>query len=321
MSITRPLHAAKQKKLPAELTKEEFDQAHVDFIHSFEYPLQASIKRDGMRCLKVDGQVLSRSFKPIANEHTTRVLKRLVPNGMDGELMLRGDTDFNDVQSAFTTIKGAPQFDYWIFDYVKDSLSKPYTERINDLEEWLRTDYQKNRMMPLDAMHDVRLVLPILMETPEQLIVFEQECIDNGHEGVIVRTPDGPYKCGRATLNEGLLTKVVRKFRDEGIVIGFQEQMSNENEKVQDEFGLSKRSSKKGGKVKAGVLGNFNLRLESGKEVEVGTGYKAPQRKEMWTNREAYLGKIMTFEYRHLTKYGIPRFPAFIGFRHPDDLV
>ncbi|RKZ85765.1 MAG: ATP-dependent DNA ligase [Gammaproteobacteria bacterium] len=310
MSITRPLLAAKREKA----------QTEEEFFDGITFPVMCSAKLDGIRCLKINGEIVSRSFKPIPNEHVRRMLRRLLPDGIDGELMVRGNADFNQIQSAIMTIKGAPQFEYWAFDYVKASLDKPYRERIEDLKAWFSEQYPKNKMMPMDALHDVKLVLPVEVRSSEELIEYERKTVGEGFEGVMIRHPLGPYKCGRATYREGTLTKVVRKFRDEGIVVGFEERMHNENEQEQDEFGLSKRSTKKEGKTRSGTLGRLTLRMPSGLEFGVGTGFNDELRQLIWDNKKDYLGKTVTYEYRELSKDNIPRFPVWIGTRNLDDM-
>ena len=320
MSITRPLLAAKAKPL-GKVTPEEFNNAQAQFMKDLQYPVLVTPKLDGIRCLKIDGQVVSRSFKPIPNEHVRRMLERLLPDGIDGELMVRGGGTFNEIQSAIMTIKGAPKFEYWAFDYVKDSIDKPYEERIKDLKDWFESEYPTKRVLPMDAMHDVKLILPTLIETPEQMMEYEEKVVSEGYEGAMARTPFGPYKCGRATLKEGTLTKVVRVFRDEAVAVvsEFEEKMHNDNEQEEDEFGLAKRSSKKEGLVGADTLGRITVEMPDGTKFGIGTGFDDKQRKEIWDNKDQYEGKIVTYEYRELTEYGVPRFPVFVGFRHPDD--
>jgi DNA ligase-1 len=310
MSITRPLLAAKRDK----------SQTEEDFLDSLPYPLSCTRKLDGIRCLKVNQQIVSRSFKPIPNDHVRGVLSRLLPDGIDGELMVRGNADFNEVQSQIMTIKGAPQFEYWAFDYVKDSLEKPYLERMQDLQDWFENVYPTKRILPLDIFHEVKIVLPITINDTKELLEFEHKVVvDEGFEGVMVRTPDSIYKCGRATLREGILTKVVRVFRDEAVVVGFEEKMKNDNEQELDEFGLAKRSSKKEGKSGASTLGRLTVEMPSGIQFGIGTGFNDAQRKEIWDNQDKYLGKTVTYEYRHLSRDSVPRFPAWVGVRHRDD--
>ena len=64
----------------------------------------------------------------------------------------------------------------------------------------------------------------------EEVQQLEDKFLDAGFEGVMLRDPDGTYKFGRASVKENILLKV-KKFLDaEGIVVGFKEKMSNQNE-------------------------------------------------------------------------------------------
>jgi len=45
------------------------------------------------------------------------------------------------------------------------------------------------------------------------------------------------------------------------------------------------------------------------------SGQSQEERKEMWENREKYLGKMATVEYFGFSEYSIPRFPKFKGIR------
>ena len=53
---------------------------------------------------------------------------------------------------------------------------------------------------------------------------------------------------------------------------------------------------------------------------KVGTGLKEREREYMWKHQEELIGKIAHYRYDYLSTYGIPRFPRYVGFRHPDDL-
>jgi len=146
-----------------------------------------------------------------------------------------------------------------------------------------------------------------------------QQFIDEGYEGGILRSFKGKYKQGRSTLKEGYLLKLKRFLDDEAVVIGFEERMQNNNVKEVDERGYSKRSSKKAGLVGADTLGSLIVQW-NGVTFNVGSGFDDAQRKEVWQNKDKYLGKLVTFKYQELTEYNIPRFPTFKGFRSEDDV-
>src|SRR4051812_33650187 len=100
----------------------------VENLDDIKFPVIASPKLDGIRCLKIDGKVVSRNFKPIPNRYIREALEYILPNGADGEIIV-GKT-FQDVSSGVMSHDGEPEFIYHMFDYVKDSLGKPYVDRI-----------------------------------------------------------------------------------------------------------------------------------------------------------------------------------------------
>jgi DNA ligase-1 len=276
------------------------------------YPLIASPKLDGIRFIKLNGQGLTRKLKPIRNNYVRKTLEELCPNGIDGELMA-GDT-FNACTSAVMSEEGEPSFTLWVFDLVLSSLSKPYSVRLKDLI---------NTVNALDAPF-VKAVPTKIINNYTELLVFEKECLARGFEGIMLRDPNGPYKCGRATKREGWLLKLKRFEDSEAIVIGFEEQMHNQNEAQVNELGYTKRSLSKVGMVQAGTLGAFIARDEKrfpGVELRIGTGkgLTAALRQEIWDNKESYVGKIITYRFQEIGTQNAPRLPIWKGFRHPDD--
>ena len=56
-------------------------------LEKIEFPVWATPKIDGIRCLKINGQVVSRNFKPIPNHHIRTTLEQILPDGIDGEII------------------------------------------------------------------------------------------------------------------------------------------------------------------------------------------------------------------------------------------
>ena len=84
---------------------------HLELI---AYPVLASPKLDGIRCLAGNGVAFSRSMKRIPNDYVQQVFRELELHGLDGELMLDGD--FNNVQSGIMSVHGRPKFYFNVFD-------------------------------------------------------------------------------------------------------------------------------------------------------------------------------------------------------------
>ncbi|ORZ29942.1 hypothetical protein BCR44DRAFT_1465456 [Catenaria anguillulae PL171] len=114
-----------------------------------------------------------------------------------------------------------------------------------------------SKPMLAESMCDIDIVklCPKLVNSAGELAKFEKECLEKGFEGVIVRSPDSPYKCGRSTLKQQWMLKVKQFVDDEAEVVGFEELLHNNNESSVDERGYLKRSSTKYVKYKYFPIG------------------------------------------------------------------
>ncbi|MCK9569054.1 ATP-dependent DNA ligase [Candidatus Pacearchaeota archaeon] len=282
--------------------------SHKDQI---KYPVLATPKLDGIRCLILDGRAVSRNLKPIPNPFIRQTLERDFPDGCDGELIVPG-AGFSDTTSVVMKAKSdSPvNFEYWVFDWVHDNLQESY----------------RRRMERLCAMHPpiahMVKVLPVVIEDQEALDRFEELCLHQGYEGVMIRTPDSPYKCGRSTEREGWLLKIKRFEDSEARIVGFEEKKHNANEATTSLTGHTERSSCKAGMIPANTLGAIVVCDIHKPEwvFSIGSGFDDALRAKIWANPANYLNQIVKYRYQpHGTK-DLPRFPIFLGFRDEGDM-
>ena len=276
---------------------------------ALSFPVLAAPKLDGIRCLKINGQALTRSFKPISNKFAREWIEANLPDGLDGELMLRGGT-FNATTSAIGRESGEPDFVFHVFDYVSEGIDVPYACRVRELER-------------LPQWERVEKVLPVEIKNAEELAAYEEKCLAEGYEGVMVRDPAGPYKCGRSTEREGWLLKIKRFADAEAEVLEPYEGMSNQNEAERDAFGRTKRSLSKAGMVGRGELGGFIVRaLDTGVEFRLGYNHVLGgiDRVSLWIKKETLIGRLVKFRHQPSGAKEAPRFPKFLGFREAWDL-
>jgi DNA ligase-1 len=290
--------------------------ASLETVDSIKFPVYATPKLDGIRCLKIDGQIVSRTFKTIRNAELAAAVKDLLPDGSDGELITGGtfQNTTSMVMSADKTIGNEKAYFYW-FDYVLDDNKKPYLERINDMKKFV----EDHPEILTDSPVKIVPLVPTEIKTIEELLKYETEVLEQGFEGVMLRTAHGPYKFGRSTLKEGSLVKMKKFDDDEAIITGFNELDKNTNEKTKDEFGYAKRSSHKEGKIGQDTLGSLDVNW-NGIHFSIGSGFTAEQRKEFWNDRDNLMGKIVKFKYFATGMKEAPRFPIFLGFRSEDDM-
>lgn len=269
-------------------------------IDTLKFPVLATFKYDGIRCIIKDGNVLSRKLKPIPNNHVRKKLKEIdVDYNLDGEIICRGT--FNDIQSSVMREEGIPDFTYFVFDVI---VNLPYVDRIDILKK-------------LELPSFCSKVLPTKLSSYEELRGYEEAAVELGYEGVMMRCPYGPYKYGRSTLREAYLLKLKRFTDAEGVVEDVEEMMHNENPLEINELGLTKRSSHREGMVPAGILGAFLVRYENN-IVKISTGLTMQERETYWNTN--CIGKIVKFKFQEAGKKDLPRFPVFLGIRHPDDM-
>lgn len=278
---------------------------------SFPYPMLLSPKLDGIRCLIIDGVACGRSLKPIPNKHVQKLFGRRELNGLDGELIVGPPTAKNVFQattSGVMSIDGEPNVAFYVFDnYFEPDV--PFGLRLKIAHK------QAGK-----SKHCVAVPHDLIFDS-DDLLQWEQKYLALGYEGVMLRAPEGPYKYGRSTAKEAWLLKVKRFKDSEAKIIGYSELMHNTNAVVRNELGHLERSSHKAGKVGRAVLGALTVKdLKTGVEFDIGTGFTAEQRKDLWAEGSGLIGKIVKYKSQPVGVKDKPRFPVFLGFRNKIDL-
>lgn len=278
-------------------------------VKRLSFPLYASPKLDGVRAVVRNGVVLSRKLKPIPSLLVQDLWGIPELEGLDGEIITgpaNAENAFRRTTSTVMSINsdameiGATNFH--VFDCVANGT---FAERVIGATN-------------AALMYPEKQILAV----PQQVInnmadleEFEAFCLIHKFEGVMLRSPDGPYKFGRSTLNEGWLLKLKRFADDEYEVTGLEERMHNANERTMDERGYAKRSSHQENLVGTGRLGAYLGRVltgpYAGKSVKI-TPTGAQQTLE---EAQASLRTVRKFKYFPSGSKDLPRFPTDLGPR------
>ena len=281
-------------------------------LDKVKFPIYISTKFDGIRALVIDGVVYSRSLKPIRNKHVQKLFGKPEYNGFDGELIV-GDIYAKDVfqktTSGVMSEDGTPDVTFHVFD-LWSMPTFDYEYRQRELQEILLNNEEYEGVV-YTTIHKC--------QTVEDLEFFLNHEKNVGGEGLIGRKPDGVYKYGRSTPKEQLSIKFKFFEQCEFEVVGFNERMHNTNEQKRDELGYAERSSSKDGLVPTNTLGSLVLKYND-TTFSCGTGFDDKLRKEIWGNKELYLGKLASIRYMSVGSKDLPRVPSFIGFRHTEDI-
>lgn len=307
-------------------------------------PCLASAKIDGVRAANKNGKLLSRSLKLIPNKHVQALLAHPELHGLDGELTVGPANDPNVMQATMSIVmsssKMAP-FEYHIFDNWDLPNVGKQQRVLSAGDTVLAAQAHWHTLMVAARLEGaaaevigtacpIKLLPQKLITSLDDLDAFEAECLALGYEGVMVAKPDGLYKFGRSTAREGGLLKLKRFTDAEAIIVGFEEEMKNNNAKTVNELGRSKRSSHAAGKEGKGTLGAFvckRLFVDSnGKLTEgdimfnIGTGMDAAMRQRVWDDRDYYRNQIVKFKHFEHGVVDAPRHPVFLGFRDERDM-
>jgi DNA ligase-1 len=292
------------------------------FFEELRYPVWGTPKYDGIRCVitdipnipHYDRTPMTRSMKQIPNK-AMRTLLSSLPCHLDGELMATGS--FQNCQSAVMSHTGEWDFKYYVFDMVPhDEMRRCFGITYDcDLHYLKRVEYLKTLQLPEWCV----VVEPKRIERGE-LEAYNLECLENKYEGCIIRTAQSPYKYGRSSFREQYMIKVKQFVDDEAVVIGVNEEMHNANEPKISELGYRVRPTLKANMQGKGTLGSLRVRHPTFGEFNIGTGFNAGDRIDLWSKRESLLNRVVTFKYQPQGVKDAPRIPVFKAFRDKRDM-
>lgn len=290
-----------------------------------KFPVLCSIKYDGWRMFEYNGEVRCRSMKPPKNRPTQKKMAGLFQamryigfRGADGEALVGDPMHMNAMQfssSMFNSYDNDEPFNFFMFDSYQYP-EKPFEWRLEYVQktvETLRPEFPWLRFV------DHKLIYNL-----DDLMEYLAEVEADGGEGVMGRSLDGRYKMGRSTMKEGWLWALKPYADAEAKIIGFAEELENQNEQTTDERGYSKRSGHSENLVPKGRLGKFICESPDFPEsfsIGAGIGLTHELRQHVWDNRRDYLGRIVKYKYQAVGVKERPRQPKFMGFRAVEDMA
>ena len=283
-------------------------------IERIQYPVIIEPKVDGVCGLTQFEKATTRTLKPFANHYAQRYLSQDIFDDLHYEIYVGGITDQDlcrNTTSALNSFEGLPNLQLNVFDLLRSDL--PYHSRLHELDIRLRKLSHPN----------IKLTEWVMCYSLQQLLDTEAMWLEQGYEGLIVRTVDGGYKEGKTGKTNPISTRIKRFTDAEATVISLVEAEENLNEKQTNELGLSFRTSHQENKVGKGMVGSLICQdLTTGKEIVVGAGKMSHEEREyFWETQDEIIGK--TIKYKSFLK-GVknkPRFPTFEGIRPNWDVV
>lgn len=303
---------SEEKKFFEPMLAKDAKEVEIDFTKTrvFVQP-----KLDGLRCINADNALASRNGKPyIACPHLHQDEVTL-----DGELYshLYKD-DFNKIVSLCKKQKPTEEeiaeakekVQMWVYDFPDHN--GPFSERREELYKWALTQGVflatyidedakfitsgrmpvPNKPMIFGKDHQYILVPTFEVKSQDDIDYYHSHFLDQGYEGTIIRLDLGPYENKRS--------KQLLKYKDfvdaEFTIIGYEEGV--------------------GGRT--GTIGFFHMEDSNKKTFKSNVKGDFDYLKQVWKDRDSYIGKTATVKYFNLTPLkedgtgGVPRFPYII---------
>lgn len=255
----------------------------IDWPNAFAQP-----KYDGYRCLaskEVGGTVVlrSREGKPITTmDHVARELGRVMDPGqtLDGELYAHG-MEFQQISSAVkrqkTRADHADEVKYHVYDLIAPVR---YEHRFEQLRG----------ILARGGFDHLVLATTVMVRTKDELAVCEQEFLEGGYEGAMLRHGREGYEAGKRS---PWLLKVKQFHDGEFKVIDVREG----------------RGTHKG-------MAIFVCQTINGHPFEVTAPGTHAEKRAYWRKHAGYIGRRLTVKYQDFTTTAeaVPRFPVAVRF-------
>ena len=268
-------------------------------------------KLDGVRvlalCAKNTVTLFSRNGKQFENfpdieAQLSRVKNRISletkgPFVLDGEIV--GETFQKLMKQAHRKSDAKTEgMVYHIFDIIPlDALKEGHC----NLQQYKRLEWLESAKSTLDETDSLRIMpgMNVDLDTAEGHDVmnrFAQASVEQGYEGIMIKSVDAPYECKRSDF----WMKWKPTISVDLNIVGFEE-------------GTGRNLGRLGAIICEGVDNDRRIR------VNVGSGFSDAVRDEYWSNRDHLLGHLVEVQADAVTQnqdgtYSL-RFPRFLRFR------
>lgn len=285
-------------------------------LSTLSYPLLASTKLDGIRCIFYKGQILSRSLKQIQNkqlrERFEPIRKFSEETGIifDGEIY-SSELTFQEITHYVMTQDLGDEIipdhlKFYCFDSIEDdNINRPFSGR---------AEFSRYCMM---RFPDIAFPLTqVDVDCESRVTKLFEMSLDDGVEGLILRNPKSSYKFGRGTVKEGIIFKVKPFVTFDAQIVGVVQstEVNEDAEKKINELGRSVTSKKKGERHTIDKASAFMVHYE-GKELKVVLAMTDEEKVATWANRESLIGKWIEYKGMLVGSKDVPRHPVMIRFR------
>ncbi len=267
-----------------------------------EYPAAGQRKFDGVRCLAMSAEgfpsnivLLTRKNKEFAGMNSLRseiALLNLPPSiVLDGELY----SDTLTFQRVSGLVRKKPenlseqdledleQVSYRIYDLINlSNMDMTFAARYRLLQSLLRA-------VPSSQTPRLRLTRNVRIRSEEDVVAYLALFEEEGFEGLMIRNLESPYELDKRSKH---LQKLKTFIDEEFPIVGYYEATENDRGTP-----IWECEAPNGRRFRARPMGTLD------------------ERRELWANRDAAIGRPLTVRFFEYTDDGVPRFPVGVAIR------
>jgi hypothetical protein len=266
-----------------------------------QYPLITIPRNKGVTCVILGGKALTATLLPIPNPHIRKALAGL-PR-LHGEIICT-----KAGVNANSCVRGSKIRDEFKF-IVRDCFDNPgayYSRRLEEAE--YHTRFSGNNHLEITESHRV--------VCRGEFITRHREYMSRGFQSTLAYREKGIHYNGVSTIHGRELIEYRSKKLDVGRILGVCQGKLNLSPSVRNGLGLKvKRFSDSPEIQDSGEACSFLIDWR-GNQFKIGIAKGVADlriRKEIWDEREFYLGQTATFEYQGVNDKGIPILPRYTG--------
>lgn len=281
------------------------EKVNLDLV---KFPMNVLDKLDGIRCIFMGGLMLSRSLKKIPNKQLQEKFKNLKEFTEKNNVILDGEIygdkmTFQEITSiTMSDDKEVPEkLKFFCFDaIINQNPNQPFSERHKFISE-----------LKLDNLVTVKQKL---VNSKDEVTEMFSDALERGFEGLILRNPNSKYKFGRISPNSGDGYKVKPWITYDSKIIDIEQRFNNLNESQKNELGHSFKRDTIDAKEATGIAACFVVEYNGQTQKVTITGIES-FRKEIWSNKEKYIGKTIEWKGMEVGSVDKIRHPVFVRFR------
>jgi hypothetical protein len=291
-------------KAPMLLSNDEVDLNDLDYSNMF-----ISVKRDGVRAEIINGELLGRSLKKFRNYKLHDFFKNITDFCKFYNITLEGEIYSNTIPCR--ELAGICNS----LDYDLPSDLKLYIFGLYNKELTFCERYELLNHLSICKEENIVIVMQERAHNKEFVEMFFTSSLSEGYEGAVLMDGSKKYKEGRVTIKEHIGFKLKPEQEDDLEIIGVNERFINTNESEINELGYKFKRNTVDAKQSTGIAATFDCKLPNGEITKVTITGDEEYRKEIWNNKNDYIGQFAVVKSMSYGTKDKLRHPRLVGVK------